>query len=437
MSAGERNEGAAKTAAVEGRAAERSSESEARDPRAEIEAELLAWMSDPVWKTDDARFEGLALRLFAFQFEANAAYGRFCRARGRAPADVRSWREIPAVPSGAFKEMELRCFAPDRTVRVFRTSGTSGERRGALHLDTLALYEASLRSTLRTLLFGDVAAAGSRRAHERTTIRVLAPSPEELPDSSLSYMFGCLLDDLGDEHSGFDVEAGVLRSETLARVLEQACRAGRPVALCGTAFAFVHLLDEFAARGLRYALPAGSRIMETGGFKGRSRVLSRDTLHGALHETLGVASTRIVNQYGMTELGSQFYDSVLVDQAGPRRKLGPPWVRVRLVDPETGDDVEGEGSGLVVIHDLANTGSVAAIQTADLGRWIEPSAATTSSTRPHAPGEPFGRGFEVLGREPGAEARGCSIAADLMLGGGDADEAVASRSSARADVDRG
>ena len=37
-----------------------------------------------------------------------------------------------------------------------------------------------------------------------------------------------------------------------------------------------------------------------------------------------------------------------------------------------------------------------AVQTADLGRAV-------------------GDGFEVLGREPGAEARGCSIAADEML----------------------
>ena len=43
-------------------------------------------------------------------------------------------------------------------------------------------------------------------------------------------------------------------------------------------------------------------------------------------------------------------------------------------------------------------GSVIAIQTADLGQRI-------------------GDGFEVLGREPGAEARGCSIAADELLGG--------------------
>ena len=37
-----------------------------------------------------------------------------------------------------------------------------------------------------------------------------------------------------------------------------------------------------------------------------------------------------------------------------------------------------------------------AVETADLGRRVED-------------------GFEVLGRAPGAEARGCSIAADAML----------------------
>jgi acyl-coenzyme A synthetase/AMP-(fatty) acid ligase len=177
-----------------------------------------------------------------------------------------------------------------------------------------------------------------------------------------------------------------------------------PTTLCGTAFAFVHLLDEMDARGFRVACAKGSRIMETGGFKGRARELSRDALHAALERTLGVPTARIINQYGMTELGSQFYDSLLVDPAGPRRKLGPPWARVRLIDPETGRDVAEAETGMVVVHDLANTGSVAAIQTADIGRRVAGSPP----------------GFEILGRDPGAEARGCSIAADTMLAGGDA-----------------
>jgi len=320
---------------------------------------------------------------------------------------------VPAVPSGAFKELALRCFPAEATQRVFRTSGTSGaagERRGELHLDTLALYDASLLPTLRALFLPDLVGADGESeggGGARTTIRILAPSPEELPDSSLSHMFGRLVEAHGDAHSGFDVEDGALLVDGLIVALDAACDEGRPVALCGTAFAFVHALDALAERGHRFALPAGSRIMETGGFKGRSRALSRDAFYAALHETFGVPPDRVVNQYGMTELGSQFYDSVLGDPTGRRRKLGPPWARVRLVDPETGRDATGDAPGLVVIHDLANTGSVAAIQTADLGRFV--------ATEPLDPR--FGRGFEVLGREPGAEVRGCSIAADLMLGG--------------------
>ena len=56
--------------------------------------------------------------------------------------------------------------------------------------------------------------------------------------------------------------------------------------------------------------------------------------------------------------------------------------------------------GIIEIVDLANTGSVLALQTSDLGRRIE-----TQGTR----------GFEVLGRAEGAELRGCSVAADAML----------------------
>ena len=68
-------------------------------------------------------------------------------------------------------------------------------------------------------------------------------------------------------------------------------------------------------------------------------------------------------------------------------------------------DIKGVPNGMIAVHDLANTGSVAAVQTADLGRRIE------------APGSALGAGFDVLGRSAGAEERGCSIAVDAMLGG--------------------
>jgi len=93
---------------------------------------------------------------------------------------------------------------------------------------------------------------------------------------------------------------------------------------------------------------------------------------------------------------------VLSQPGAPRRKVAPPWTRVQVVDPATGAPRKPGEPGLLRIHDLANTGSVAAVETADLGRLRGP--------------EP-GDGFEVLGRAPGAETRGCSVAADEMLGG--------------------
>jgi len=363
------------------------------DPgRASLDARALAWLreSPGSWRCDEARFAALALDLFSFQFEHCAPYRRFCERRGRTPERVAQWREIPAVPAGAFKEMALRSFPAEREAHLFRTSGTTSERRGALHLDTLELYEASLLASFMRGVLPDLAPGG------RARIRVLTPSPREAPDSSLSHMFGVVLHKLGDAASGFDVQGGALQVDELVIALEKATADGVSVALCGTAFAFVHLLEAFAERDVRIPLPPGSRVMETGGFKGRAREMPRGALYLGIEHALAVAPERIVNQYGMTELGSQFYDSVLCDPSRARRKFAPPWTRVRLIDPETGEDARPGAPGIVTIIDLANTGSVLAIQTADLGRAIED-------------------GFEVIGRELGAEARGCSIAADEML----------------------
>lgn len=360
--------------------------------RAELDHSILTWINETPWTQDEERFDILARQLFAHQFARCAPYARFAQGRGLTPESIESWHEIPAVPAAAFKEMALRSFPESETKKTFRTSGTSGQKRGELHLDTLSLYEASLLASLRTLLLADL-------EPRRTMIRVLAPSAEEAPDSSLSHMFSVLLKDFGSPESGFDVTDGTLQDAALIERLQASSSSNEPLVLCGTAFAFVHLLDHLGERKLRLACPPGSRIMETGGFKGRSREVSRDVLHAELARCFGIKPSLVINQYGMTELGSQFYDSRLVDPSGSNRKCVPPWVRVRLVDPESSLEVEPGETGMVTIYDLANTGSVAAVQTADLGRWISGGTG----------------GFEVLGRRSGEEERGCSIAADEML----------------------
>jgi hypothetical protein len=160
----------------------------------------------------------------------------------------------------------------------------------------------------------------------------------------------------------------------------------------------VHLLDALSAADERIALPDGSRVMETGGFKGRSRELSRAELHSGIERALGVPRAHIVNQYGMCELGSQFYEDALVTGVYTDWKRVPPWVRTRAVDPATFSDVGDGEPGVLVHYDLVNTGSVLAVQTSDEGIVRDDA-------------------FRVLGRVEGAEARGCSIAADALLSG--------------------
>jgi len=380
--------------------------------RAMLDAAVLEWMREPpgtASDADDARFDRIARDLFAWQFERCVPYARFCERRGVTPDAIGSWREIPAVPAGAFKELALRSFPERATVKTFRTSGTAAERRGELHLDTLALYEASVLRSFVLHVLPELAGilepappapSPAGRPDRRPRLRILAPSAEEAPDSSLSHMFAVLARELAWRGTlsdcGFDVSGGEVRVDELLRALERALADAAPVVLCGTAFAFMHVLDALASRDVRLALPPGSRVMETGGFKGRSRELTRDALYGEIERRLGVPPERCVNQYGMTELASQFHDSVLRFPGTRRRKLGPPWARVRLVSPETGEDVAPGEVGMIAVYDLGNTGSVLAVQTADLGRAI-------------------GEGFEVLGREAGAEARGCSLALDEML----------------------
>ena len=99
-----------------------------------IEA-LLAFIAADGATEDE--FNGLALDLFAYQFENNAPFRRFSMQRERTPRTTRTWRDIPAVPIDAFKDLTLSCTAPEQAERTFMTSGTTmGDVRGMSHHPT-------------------------------------------------------------------------------------------------------------------------------------------------------------------------------------------------------------------------------------------------------------------------------------------------------------
>jgi hypothetical protein len=344
-------------------------------------------------------FAELALELFRLQFRHNSAYRRLCEARGSDPGDVSDWMTIPAAPAGAFKQLELTSLPAAQRSIVFHSSGTTGQSpsRHFHSVESVALYEASLLPWFQRHLMADAECAA------RMSFIALAPAPMDAPHSSLAHMFATVQRTLGVHPSRFFCEAQSDGGWTLHRgltmkALAQAVEAGTPLLLLGTAFSFVHLLDLLASERLRLELPPGSRVMETGGYKGRTRELPKPELHRRITRSLGVPASHIVSEYGMSELSSQAYDratNALPDE--PRVFRFPPWCRAVVVSPETGGEV-GEGeTGLLRVFDLANVWSVMALQTEDLAVRR-------------------GDGFELLGRAARAEPRGCSLLAGEPVG---------------------
>jgi len=342
----------------------------------------------------EREFNELALDLFAAQFEADAAYRRVCEVRGVQTAGVTDWRGIPAVPTVAFKELELTCLPPEARAAVFHSSGTTRERPGRhFHSrESLALYEASAWAGLRANVLDAMPPV--------PRLLALTPPPAAAPHSSLVRMFEAARSEMREPESCFigtvDARgAWSLDCEALTSRLRDAAASDKPVLLLGTAFSSVHLLDELVQHGERIALPAGSRVLETGGYKGRSRELPRAELHTLLTGRLGVPPRDIVTEYGMCELSSQAYPhrhSAPDDSDAPCVMHFPPWARARVISPESGAEV-GEGeTGLLCVVDLANVWSVSAILTGDLAVRR-------------------GTGFELLGRASQAGQRGCSLMA--------------------------
>ena len=359
-------------------------------------ADLRQFISDSIQRTEDLsarndRFNRLALRLFALQFAANLSFRRFCEAANRLPDSIGSWRDIPAVPAFAFKDGLMTCLEESKRERVFCSSGTTGTRASRHYhsSDSLKAYESSLWPWFKAHLLPECGDAGNPPA-----LVILAPRVADAPNSSLAHMFEHIREQLGSPADVFMSSVStngswVVPFERTISALEKHTKAATPVLLLGTAFSFVHFLDDLKRHRGHVQLPAGSRLMETGGYKGRSRSMAKAELHALLSEMLGLDPAMIVSEYGMSELSSQAYNGVA---GAPRREpfQFPPWARAQVISPETGLEPAEGNAGLIHVLDLANVYSVMHLQTEDIGRRRA-------------------NGFELIGRAAAAEPRGCSL----------------------------
>lgn len=343
-----------------------------------MEDRVRRFITDP--QAED--FDTLATAAFRWQCERSEPLRRLCAQRGVDPASLSDWRRIPLVPARAFKTVEL---GTRKAQGTFRSSGTTQPERSVHPHGFLDLYRQVIEATFPTACLPGPAPV---------PMLSLIPPCRQAPDSSLSFMVDHIVMRYGDPDSATAFGSRGLELVAARNWLGAAQRHRRPAVVLATGISLLQLLEALERRDLRFRLPAGSVLFETGGTKGKTREIARDELLRRVTDRLALPADRVVREYGMTELTSHFYTAALA--GGDPDLFRPPlWTRVRILNPATLEEAPLGATGLIAVLDLANLSSAVHVLTEDLGN--------------SAP-----EGFHLTGRAAGAELRGCSLIAEEL-----------------------
>jgi hypothetical protein len=357
---------------------------------AQLTKDMHSWASGQL-RDDAFPFDTRALDLFRLQYQAVTPYQQWCNQSGISPQSITSWNQIPVIPASSFKQLDWTSIPEAQRVNFFASSGTTGERRSHHHhgKESLKIYETSLLASFERLFL-------SMTNSQSIAFRFgfLVPPSLDVPHSSLAHMMETIRRKWDSQNP--PPYLSHCNPSNLWVLNEHKIRAffhkisenpSIPVCLMGTAFSFIHLLDWGGTERLSLELPQGSVILETGGYKGQSREVTRVELHQMIASTFKIGLDKIVTEYGMSELSSQAYRR---PGSPPNPFCTPPWMRIRIINPEDGREALTGQTGMIQIFDLANVYSVMALETEDLGSsWTN--------------------GFELYGRASTSEPKGCSL----------------------------
>lgn len=342
----------------------------------------------------DAEFDQLALAIATFQASHIPAFARLVSAHG---TRLERAADIPSVPVEAFRYARIAVHPEEHDQVRFFTSGTTSGTRGMHCMRRTDTYRvAALHWGSRALVPG---------LASDLSVLCLATEPELPVSSSLGFMMQAFLESF-DSTAANARESRWLLSESgvnliaMQRALDDAASLQRPVLLLATSFALVYLLD--ALQGAKMPFTGQLTVMQTGGYKGKTREVSPDDLAREITNTFSNASVNLVGEYGMTELSSQLYEG-RVPGALLSTPVGwyapPPWLRVSPVDPTSFAEVPEGDVGLACFTDLANVDSAVRILTND--QIVRRDGLV-----------------RLLGRAPMAPPRGCSLGTEETFGHG-------------------
>src|SRR4030043_1722312 len=189
-----------------------------------LDEKIIGFIRKGLDHQDSEKFNELALQVFDLQFRYIPIYRRYCEKRNIAPEKISSWDRIPPLATDVFKVMEISML-PSHTVPTFRLSGTARpEEKGKVGYDEggLRLMDATIHEAASTLLFPD---------KTRTTLLIIAPSPEMVPHMIMAYGMNRLREYFGLPQSRFLVGKEGFEVRVLIDELRRSETGGVPVTL--------------------------------------------------------------------------------------------------------------------------------------------------------------------------------------------------------------
>ena len=338
-------------------------------------------IDNPFQKIEEKEFNSLALKIFDYQYNNNKVYQKYCRYKKIYPDKIKNWKQIPFMPIDIFKYAYVACFPINDTVQVFSTSGTSFGVAGRHYFtkETLELKNKCFFSLAKGLLMPGI---------NKARIIVLCV-PAELRNSKFLHNAQLLIKKYGTKDSDYFInEKGKFEINNLIKYLQKHHKQNTPLFILLNSDLILDFISICNKKRLKFPLPKRSRIMLSG-FK--ETKVAKQEFFLQLQMMFDLPEYSIIDDYGMTESTSSWYDNVLrnklLGNKEQRCKEDPCWAKTIIVDPVSLKEVEYGKVGLIRFVNLANSNTLSFIQTNDLGFKV-------------------GKGFEVIGKAAKEEAPG-------------------------------
>lgn len=328
-------------------------------------------------------------------YENCPPYKKWVNKQGFDPSlPIEDISEIPFLPAALFKHMDLVVGTRDDVVKILASSGISSQIPSRVPIDNLTrTRQMKALTSVMTDFFG-----GKRRPFILLDVE---PSAAEGNDMNLSArvagMRGYLMAASQQIYVLDDGENQPRLNETLLQETIQNFKiSGTPFSVLGyTYMLYKYVIQPLYERGICLNFPKNTFLLHFGGWKMlQDQAVTRKILNEQASMVFGIPVKNVRDIYGFTEqLGIIYPDN------GTGLKRTPCFAEVIVRDPLTLKPVPDGGYGLLeFITPLPHSYPGAALLLDDIGRIV---------TREPSPDGKHGTAFEVIGRAPESEVRGC------------------------------